>query len=870
MRAIKNVLLLLIVLLFSNISSYSQSRTISLQNASFIANENDGNIVVNIILNQSSTTDITCSLKVVNNYGTAIKSQEYIYTDQIITILANTTLTAVTIPIIDNITFNPSKYFALEITEPNGGTIGSINRTTIYIKENEKGSPIAANNLDVSFLSRYQVPKKVPNKIAPDSETSAEIVVHDPSSQKLFVMNSTESKVEILDFSNPSNITRIKTIDLTSYGPDATSIAVKNGIVAATIDPGTFGVGKVVFFDLDGNNSKVVEVGNLPDMITFTHNGNFAITANEGQPNSTYTTDPEGSVSMIDVSGGLNSIDQAKVTTLTFNSYDSQKASLISQGIRIFGLNNPTVSQDLEPEYITVSNDSKTAWVSLQENNGIAKIDLENKVITNIFPLGYKDHSLPQNSIDISDNFTGARVFMANFPIKGVYMPDALASYSINGIPYIISANEGDAREYGTAYVETMRASSGSYVLDPTKFPFSALLKNNNTLGRLNVTKASGDIDNDGDFDEIHFLGGRSISIWNGNNGEQVYDSGNEFELITSEDVNFGKFFNMSNSNNTFKNRSDDKGPEPEGVTVGKYNGKYYAFIALERTGGIMIYDVTNPNEPFFESYINSRFDGDILTANNDLGGEGIIYVAPENSPNGKGLVLVANEISATISVFQLNEVYLATEPTRQSRSISFNLIGKSKLGLKWTKGNGQNRVLIASENPLSSGEFVLKSEEYSAGDFGVNSSNVNDAYVVYNGSGNSFELTNLKNNTTYYFRLFDYNGTGSRTNYLLNAATNNPNNRSTLRKEAEDIASVGNLLNVYPNPAKDVLNLDLNMNLENANLIIVDETGKVLINTTEVKNFMSLDLSNFSNGSYYLLITNGDEAIYNLFIIKK
>ena len=99
--------------------------------------------------------------------------------------------------------------------------------------------------------------------------------------------------------------------------------------------------------DTDGNNQVGVEVGALPDMLTFTPDGSKVIVANEGEPNSDYTIDPEGSVSIIDVSGGLGAISQANVTTLNFNAFNPAQAALEAAGVRIFGP-GATVSQDLE------------------------------------------------------------------------------------------------------------------------------------------------------------------------------------------------------------------------------------------------------------------------------------------------------------------------------------------------------------------------------------------------------------------------------------------------------------------------------------------------------------------------------------------
>lgn len=846
---------ILIVFFFAISVSFSQNIQFSATN--YVVNENSGTVSVIVNISTSTNTQKLCSLKVITNFGTAVSGNDYTFTDQLLTFAPNTTTQTINIPIIDNTIFNPSKLFMLELSNPTDVTLGTNVRTTIYIKENENGAPTAQNTLGISHLGSF--------KASTSPTSSAEIVAHDPSSQRIYVMNSSESKIEIFDFTNPANSVKISTLDMSQYGPDATSVAVKNGILVATVDPGTFGNGIVVFADLNGNNVRIVEVGNLPDMVTFTPDGHYVLTANEGQPNTDYSIDPEGTVSVIDISGGLNSIDQSKVTTLNFNAFDRDKQSLKDQGVRIFGLNNPTVSQDLEPEYITCSDDSQTAWVSLQENNALAKIDLVNLEIVSILPLGLKNYNLPQNTLDASDQF-GTNIFMAQWPVRGMYMPDAIAQYNIGGVPYIITANEGDAREYGN-YNETVRISSSSYVLDPTVFPTGSYLKLATNIGRLSASTATGDIDGDGDFDEIHVLGGRSFSIWNGITGNQVYDSGNQLELITKEDPTFGGLFNASNSNNTFKNRSDDKGPEPEGVAIGKFGGNSYAFVALERTGGVVSYDVTDPMMPVFDSYINTR---NTSTFGGDNGAEGIIYIAPENSPNGYGMVLTANEVSGTIAVFQLNNVYLSSEPTRQSRSLGFNKIGKNLLGLRWTNGNGQNRVLVASQSPLNGDNYVVDSEEYTAGAFGQYQSNVADAFVVYNDNGRSTEITGLQNNTTYYFRVFDYNGSGAQTNYLTTTTTGNPNSRSTLRKELEDVEISNDAVSIYPNPVINELNINLNITFEDFNLSIIDNTGREVYNTNEAKNSLNLDVSNFANGQYHIIINNEDEMIYHSFIIQK
>lgn len=608
------------------------------------SNENAGNITIDVALSNASSQAVTATIAAMTTIGTAIGGTDYNFAPQTITFPPNSTASIpVTLNLIDNTVAGIDKFLVLELSNVTGANLGAISKKVLYVLDDDNTGPAASQALDVEFLTSYLV----------DASGSAEIVSYDEASQRLFVLNSTATTINILDFSNPAALSQIAAIDMTAFGAGATSVAVKNGIVAATVVGVDFADGKVVFMDTNGVITSAVTVGNLPDMVTFTHDGTKVLTANEGQPNADYSIDPEGSISVIDVSGGLGAINQSNVTTINFNAYDSQITALRAQGVRIFGP-NATVSQDFEPEYITVAADNLTAWVTLQENNAIATIDLVSNQITQIIPLGTKDHSLARNTLDTSDQ--SAAIFMATWPIKGMYMPDGVANYTVGGTTYLVTANEGDAREYDTMEEET-KVGAVDYVLDPTVFPDAAFLKNNKNLGRLAVTKASGDLDGDGDFDEIHVFGTRSFSIWNTTTGQIVYDSGDDFERITANDPVFGALFNASNDNTNFKNRSDNKGPEPEGITVAEINGRMYAFITLERIGGVMVYDITDPQEAVFVSYKNNR-----TVAGGDAGPEGIIYIKPNQNSLGNGLVVIANEVSATISVYKINNDTLGTE----------------------------------------------------------------------------------------------------------------------------------------------------------------------------------------------------------------
>ncbi|MGK7886093.1 MAG: choice-of-anchor I family protein, partial [Crocosphaera sp.] len=350
------------------------------------------------------------------------------------------------------------------------------------------------------------------------------------------------------------------------------------------------------------------------------------------------------------------------VSTANFNAFDGQEDTLRANGVRIFGLdidhpNDPTkkasASRDFEPEYIAVSPDGDTAFVTLQENNAFAVVDIATAMVTDVLPLGFKDHSLPGNGLDASDR--DGEINIQNLPVFGMYQPDTIASYKVGEETYYVTANEGDARvrpsdddvlpepndEEGDVFNEEDRAKD--LTLDPTAFPDAATLQTDEVLGRLNVTNTLGDTDGDGDFDELYAFGSRSFSIWN-SDGQLVFDSGDDFEQITA--ALFPDIFN-ANRTGGFESRSDNKGPEPEGVTVGMIGDRFYAFIGLERIGGFMTYDVTDPLNPLFIKYVND-------TALGDLSPEGLLFIPAEDSPNGDSLLVLTNEESGNTSIYSV------------------------------------------------------------------------------------------------------------------------------------------------------------------------------------------------------------------------
>lgn len=425
------------------------------------------------------------------------------------------------------------------------------------------------------------------------------------------------------------------------------SVVARNGLVAvgyAIVNSTTNAQdsGRVAFYDAaSGNFIASVTVGYLPDMIIFSPDGTKILTANEGEPNSYgqgTSFDPDGSVSIIDMSGGPIA---ASVTTAVFTPFNGQLAALKAAGVRIFGP-GATVAQDLEPEYIAITPDGTRAFVTLQENNAVAELDIASATFLQIKSLGLKNHSLSGNGLDASDQDGG--ISIQNWPVRGLYMPDAVSSFTAGGAVYYITANEGDSRAY-TGYTEEIRVGNAGYQLDPTIFPNAATLKLNTNLGRLQLSNASGDTDNDGDFDEIHALGARSFSIWN-SSFSQVFDSGDQLEQITA--VQNPANFNSEGAAATFDSRSDNKGPEPEAATTGVVDGVLYAFIGSERTGDIFVYDISNPATPVFKQYIDHPAD---------LGVEGLLFVPAAQSPTGKALIIASAEVSKTVTVYEFSTI---------------------------------------------------------------------------------------------------------------------------------------------------------------------------------------------------------------------
>jgi len=505
----------------------------------------------------------------------------------------------------------------------------------------EDGSDLrlGSNQLSVTPIGRF-----VHGAFTPAGGV-AEIVAHDPTTQRLLVVNGQTNAIDVLDMSDPRALTLVTTIDIGSFGGGVQSVASHEGVGVAAIqafvatDPGS-----LVFFDVaTGAVLDVVPAGALPDMVEFTRDGKYVLSADEGESSPTYDIDPPGSVTIADLRFGF----PAAARQVTFEAFDAA----VPPGVRI-GKPGALASTDFEPEFLTISADSTTAWVTLQENNAIAVVDIASAQVTRVFSAGTSDHSAAGHGIDASDRDGAIRI--ASWPVRGLRMPDGIASFRLDpgGPTYLITANEGDRRER-IGFSDEARVGASTVVLDPVAFPDAATLKASANLGRLKIVSTEGDTDGDGDYDELYSFGGRSFSIFDGA-GNLLFDSGDQLEQLTAR--LFPANFNASHDSNTFDSRSDDKGPEPEGVVVGRLFGRQLAFVALERISGIAIYDVTNPAAPTFVQYAHSR-DFSVTPGTGDagdLGPEGITLIAEDDSPTGQPLLVVGYEVSGTTRVYEI------------------------------------------------------------------------------------------------------------------------------------------------------------------------------------------------------------------------
>ncbi|MBZ6379517.1 hypothetical protein B5C34_07385 [Pacificimonas flava] len=428
------------------------------------------------------------------------------------------------------------------------------------------------------------------------------------------------------------------------------SVAINNGIVAVAIARDSADGVVQTFSAADGSALGTYEVGNLPDQVSFSQDGTKIFVANEGERGDAPASEDggAGTISIIDLTvdadapGAVRNFGLQQFNDITgdgvFTAED--RAQYLAQGIRAAADSVPSL--DFEPEYIVEGEDGRL-YVSLQEANAIAVFDLETMAFVDLFSAGLKDYSVPGNGFDPSDE-DGA-ITILNYDVIGFNMPDALASFTIGGETYILTANEGDSRDFDETRVEDLD-------LDPTAYPNAAELQAEAALGRLQAVNTEGDTDGDGDIDQIYAFGGRSFTILD-SDGNVVFDSGDDFEQIIAAARVPNAFNNddyvpgEGDPAEVDDNRSDAKGPEPEAIAVGEIDGQVYAFIGMERDSGIFVYDVTNPQLATFVDYIDARADGFISP-------EVIQFISAAESSTGQAQIAVSFEVSGNTAVYEL------------------------------------------------------------------------------------------------------------------------------------------------------------------------------------------------------------------------
>ena len=457
-------------------------------------------------------------------------------------------------------------------------------------------------------------------------EGYAEMLRYHAASQSLMVTASETGTIERISIATPSAPSLATPLDLD--GGDVTAVAVHGDLVAASIKvKPADAAGMVKLFDSKGSLLATFETGALPDNVSFSPDGRYLLTANEGEPSDDYSVDPEGGFTLIDLASGPQN---ATVTQIGLTDFDVPAGARIVKPGQSF-------AADAEPEYVAFSADGSTAYVTLQENNAIAVIDIAQKKVTDIVGLGVKNVS--RMSHDMSNKDGG--INMKRWPVLMMYQPDAIATYQINGATYLVTANEGDAKDYDGFSEETRVAK---LTLDKTMFPNAEELQKPEHLGRLKTTITMGDTDGDGDHDLIYAYGGRSFSIWS-DEGRLVFDSGNAFEHVIakrSPDV-----FNANGGAEEKDDRSDDKGPEPEALALGTIGDRTYAFIGMERNNAIFAYDITLPSDPHLVGYM--------MPSANHNSPEGLEFIAAKDSPTGKPLLAIAFEMTGTVALYQID-----------------------------------------------------------------------------------------------------------------------------------------------------------------------------------------------------------------------
>lgn len=473
-------------------------------------------------------------------------------------------------------------------------------------------------------------------------EAGSEVVSVEGSA--IYVTNGAADRVDVFSTFTGAKLTELDLSVIPGFD-GLNSVAAANGLVAVAMQraavagepqPGAIAIFGVV----SGELLAVVDTGNLPDMVMFSEDGSQIYAAIEGEYSTDLSTQAAGGVAVIDIT------EQGYVHNFYgFSQYDGSEDALRDLGVRVFP--GEAASVDFEPEYIAVDPQTGNLLVTLQEANTVAVFDIESRSFVDLIPLGTVDHSLAENALDASDKDDAINIRTYD-NLVGLRMPDALAAVDIKGTTYFLTANEGDDRgdfdEGGdAARVKDILAGDVAGVSIDASVDTTG-------LERLNVSIIDGDTDDDGDIDILHSYGSRGFTIFD-LDGNVVFNSGAQFERLIARYRPANAFNNDSYPSDTpdmiDENRSDNKGPEPEAIAVGEMGGRTFAFIGLERDSGIMIYDITDPANATFATYIECAAEG-------DLSPEVVKFIPATESGTGEAMLAVSFEVSGTTTLISL------------------------------------------------------------------------------------------------------------------------------------------------------------------------------------------------------------------------
>lgn len=521
---------------------------------------------------------------------------------------------------------------------------------------------------------------KVTPIVSISSQNGGEIQAYDKFNKMLFGVTATG--VEFYSITNPALPVLLGTNDLSQIFSPSNTVAA-GGVSSVAADPQSrgFGVatvipatndlspGKIVFFELATRTVITnFDLGWHPDMAVFTPDGTKILIANEGELDTIApigTVDRPGSISVVNLAGvtniaTLSLLAQSNVATVDFTGVDLS-------GVRVHPVNDLNRVADMEPEYISVNGNK--AYVTLQENNAVAVFNLSSNAWESIASLGAINQTIDASDRDANpaNNNPTNRI---DDVVTGLQMPDAIATFTVGADVYYVVANEGDSRDAHATLRPATDEMTG--IAAPLEITYSNALnttysnligqaaRHQSALGRLRFSKFDG-TNSSGLITNLFMFGTRSFCIHKAD-GTRVFDSGSDFETITSQ-----RLGNLYNSElglvAEFDKRSDNKGPEPEGVTVGTVGGRTYAFISLERCGGVMQYDITTTNA-YFVDYVNTTTNG------NDTAPEGMLFIPAADSPNGNPLLIVGYEGDNRIGIFDVTTTAPVISSQPQTRTL--------------------------------------------------------------------------------------------------------------------------------------------------------------------------------------------------------